>query len=63
MYQYEGGIMKGEDNQIEHKIGKAVADNPDLPHEFVRGVLLATEEVKQGMVKPYIKKNRHAVAT
>lgn len=32
--------------QIEHwaKIGKIAEDNPDLPYEFIEGVLIAMEE-------------------
>jgi hypothetical protein len=63
MWQYQGGIMNGKENQIELKTARAVTDNPNLPYEFVREVLLASEEVKQGMVKRYVRKTtRHAVA-
>ena len=44
--------------QIEYwaKIGRNMIDNPDLSYEFVRETLLATEEVKQGLVKQYVRK-------
>lgn len=43
--------------QIEYwaKIGQIMIDNPDLSYEFVHESLLATEEVKQGLVKPYVR--------
>jgi hypothetical protein len=44
--------------QIEYwaKIGQMMMDNPDLPYEFVRESLVATEEAKQGMVKAYVRR-------
>ncbi|MBD8512242.1 ParD-like family protein [Photobacterium sp. WH77] len=46
--------------QIEYwaKIGKIMMENPDLSYEFVRESLLATEEVKQGLVKPYERRTK-----
>lgn len=46
--------------QIEYwaKIGQIMIDNPDLSYEFVRESLLATEEVKQGLVKPYVRRTK-----
>lgn len=46
--------------QIEYwaKIGQLMIDNPDLPYELVREAQLATEEVKQGLVKPYIRRTK-----
>lgn len=46
--------------QIEYwaKIGQIMFDNPDLSYEFVRESLLATEEVKQGLVKPYVRRTK-----
>ncbi len=46
--------------QIEYwaKIGQIMIDNPDLPYEFVRESLLATEEVKQGLMKRYVRKTQ-----
>jgi hypothetical protein len=43
--------------QIEYwaKIGQIMIDNPDLPYEFVHESLLATEEVKQGLVQRYVR--------
>lgn len=46
--------------QIEYwaKIGKIMMDNPDLSYEFVRESLLATEEMKQGLCKPYVRRTK-----
>lgn len=46
--------------QIEYwaKIGQIMIDNPDLSYELVRESLLATEEVKQGLVKPYVRRTK-----
>lgn len=44
--------------QIEYwaKVGRIMIDNPDLSYEFVQETLLATEEVKQGLVTPYVRR-------
>jgi len=44
--------------QIEYwaKIGQIMIENPDLPYEFVHKSLLATEEVKHGLVKKYVRR-------
>ena len=44
--------------QIEYwaKIGQIMIDNPDLSYEFVHETLLATEEVKQGLAKRYVRR-------
>lgn len=46
--------------QIEYwaKVGQIMMDNPDLPYEFVRETLLATEEVKQGLAEPYVRRTQ-----
>jgi len=46
--------------QIEYwaKIGKIMIDNPDLSYEFVHESLLATEEVKQGLTKRYVRRTK-----
>lgn len=45
--------------QIEYwaKVGQMMTDNPNLPYEFAREALLATEEVKQGMVTRYVRRS------
>lgn len=46
--------------QIEYwaKIGQIMIDNPDLPYDFVYESLLATEEMKQGMTKRYVRRTK-----
>ena len=41
--------------QIEHwvKIGKVAEENPDLPYEFIKGVLEAHEEIKRGEISKF----------
>jgi hypothetical protein len=41
--------------QIEHwaRIGKIAEENPDLPYEFIKDILLGLEEVKTGPVTDY----------
>lgn len=41
--------------QIEYwaRLGKAVEDNPDLPLQFIKDMLLAVEEAKAGQLTPY----------
>ncbi|PSW30839.1 hypothetical protein C9J21_18300 [Photobacterium phosphoreum] len=46
--------------QIEYwaRIGRIMIDNPDLSYEFVSETLLADAEVKQGTVKPYVRRTQ-----
>ena len=41
--------------QIEHwaRIGKIAEENPDLPYEFIKGVLEAKDEITNGAVSPF----------
>jgi hypothetical protein len=41
--------------QIEHwaKIGEIMEDNPDLPYEFVKQVIIAKAEKEAGKLEPY----------
>lgn len=41
--------------QIEYwaRIGKAVLENPEMPLRLIQDTLLAREEVKAGLTKPY----------
>jgi hypothetical protein len=45
--------------QIEHwaKIGKVAEENPDLPYEFIKGVLEAKNEMEHGNVSPFTFRN------
>lgn len=42
--------------QIEHWIvvGKTAEENPDLPYDFIKGILMALEEVKRGEITEYV---------
>ncbi len=44
--QYAAVSCRSVPGQIEYwsKIGKIVEDNPDLPYEFIRDILLAMQE-------------------
>jgi len=46
--------------QIEHwaKIGKTAEDNPDLPYEFIKGVLIAKNEMDNGEVSEFEYRNK-----
>jgi len=41
--------------QIEYwaRIGKIADENPDLPLDFIKGILIGMEEVKAGDVSEY----------
>jgi hypothetical protein len=47
--------------QIEHwaKIGKIAEENPDLPYEFIHGVLLSLEEIEAGEAIPFTFNDPH----
>jgi len=42
-------------NQIEHwtKIGRIAEENPDLPYNFIKDVLISMEEMKNEKPVPY----------
>ena len=44
--------------QIEYwaRIGRMAEENPDLPYSFIKGVMIANEEVEKGMIKPYVRR-------
>ncbi len=41
--------------QIEYwaRLGKAVDDNPELPLQLIKDILLASQEAKAGLLAPY----------
>lgn len=41
--------------QIEHwvKIGRIAEENPDLTYEFIKNILIAQEEAKEGRLEEY----------
>lgn len=46
--------------QIEFwaEIGRIAEDNPDLPYEFIKDALSATNEAKAGRLTPYVRGKR-----
>jgi len=46
--------------QIEHwaKIGRIAEENPDLPYEFIKGVLEAKSEMENGEVSEFEFRNK-----
>ena len=48
-------MSRSLNGQVEHwaKLGRAMEENPDLPFKFVKEILIAQEEEKAGMLKPY----------
>ena len=45
--------------QIDHwaKIGKITEENPDLPYQFIKGILEAKDEMDRGDVTEFIFRN------
>lgn len=41
--------------QIEYwaQIGRIVENNPDLPYNFIKDILISLEEMKSGQAEPY----------
>lgn len=46
--------------QIEHwsEIGRIAEDNPDLPYNFIKEVILAKAESDAGKLTPYVRGQR-----
>lgn len=42
--------------QIEYwaKIGRIAEENPDLTYEFVKKILIGSNEIEQGLGEPYV---------
>lgn len=53
--------VRMEDSQIQAEVNRAVADNPDLPRNFIQEVLLAEADVNNGLCRPYIRKNNKLI--
>ncbi|MCX7126261.1 MAG: ParD-like family protein [Gammaproteobacteria bacterium] len=53
---YSKTFHRSTAGQIEYwaKIGRIVEENPDLPYEFIQGILISLEELKSGQVEPYV---------
>lgn len=48
--------MRKFDALCQAEIDKIAKDNPDLTTEVIQGVLLATDEIKSGEIKRYIRR-------
>lgn len=57
---YAKASKRSVPKQIEHwaQIGRIAEDNPDLPYEFIKDVLLATAEVNSGKVTKHVRRTR-----
>ena len=53
--KYAAVYSRSVPKQLEHwiKIGKIAEENPDLPYEFIRGVLEAKAEMESGDVSVF----------
>lgn len=53
--RYGAVYRRSTPKQIEYwsRIGKIMEENPDLPYRFVREILIAREEVKDGDTTEY----------
>lgn len=52
---YAAAERRSVPQQIEYwaRLGKAVDDNPGLPVQFIKDILLAAQEAKAGLLAPY----------
>ncbi len=57
---YADAEQRSVHKQIEYwaKVGRTMIENPDLSYEFVKETFIATEEVKQGLVKRYERRTK-----
>lgn len=57
---YADAAKRSTPKQIEHwaEIGRIAEDNPDLPYNFIKDVLLATAEINAGKVTPYVRRRQ-----
>ena len=53
--KYAAVFSRSVPKQIEHwaKIGKIAEENPDLPYDFIKDILLGVEDLKAGNVSEY----------
>ena len=52
---YGSVLSRSIPKQIEYwsRIGKIAEENPDLPYDFIKNVLLAKKEADEKKLKPY----------
>ncbi|MDR2175789.1 MAG: ParD-like family protein [Synergistaceae bacterium] len=53
--KYAAVFSRSVPRQIEHwaKIGKIAEENPDLPYDIIKDILLGVEDMKVGNVSEY----------
>ena len=51
MYDDDDEMYNSE--EFEKIVDRATKDNPDLPREFVRDILIARQEIEDGKATPY----------
>ena len=54
-HKYAAVYSRSVPKQIEHwaKIGRIAEENPDLPYNFIRDILVSLEEMKSEEPAPY----------
>ena len=54
-HKYAAVYSRSVPKQIEHwaKIGRIAEENPDLPYEFIKDILVSLEEMKTEKPIPY----------
>jgi len=54
-HKYAAVFSRSVSNQIEHwtKIGRIAEENPDLPYNFIKDILISMEEMKTEKPVPY----------
>jgi ParD-like antitoxin of type II bacterial toxin-antitoxin system len=52
---YSKVLHRSVPKQIEHwaMVGRIAEENPDLPYEIIKDILLAIEDVKEGNIEEY----------
>ncbi len=64
IYKQASKTAKAECRTISHqieywaKIGKAALDNPDLPIDFIRDILIAREQ-DRSLAEPFVPESKH----
>jgi hypothetical protein len=53
--KYASVFSRSVPKQIEHwiKIGRVAEENPDLPYNFIKDILISLEEIKSEKPAPY----------
>lgn len=53
--RYAAAMSRSTPKQIEHwaKIGQIAEENPDMPYDFIKDILLGLQQISDGDVEPY----------